>query len=70
MAAQVLRVRARLGIATRLNDLVQLFVGVEREGFDAVLKIGLANGAHGLDRVHEAQLCLAQKTPHQAHLRD
>ena len=63
--------RPAIGIARRLDDLLQLLVGIEAEGAHARDVIGLGDGRHGLHRVHEAQHgVLPQRLAHQPHLGD
>ena len=38
-----------------LDDLLQLFLGVEGEAFDVVVEVGAADGVARFDRVHEVQ---------------
>ena len=66
--AQVSRRLARFRVAAGIDDLCQLFCGIEAESAHAVFEIGFADGGRRLYRVHEAQHSLRQQGAHQTHL--
>jgi hypothetical protein len=49
------------------DDLVELFMAIERKGAHAVIVISLRYRALGLHRMHEAQLGIWQELVHQPH---